>query len=151
MYATQRETGTVTAEVRAQKRFRGKGKQKPYTPATLSDMLRAHALEIILQSAVSTSGRYDPWSSFGLRGKFLRIPQIANIVGSTRLQQFWRYFHAADNSKAPKKKLPGGGDNPEYDNLFKTRAVHDSLNANFVATYVPEKGVTIDESCGEKI
>ncbi|KAK3264958.1 hypothetical protein CYMTET_26327 [Cymbomonas tetramitiformis] len=113
-------------------------------------MLRAHALEI-LQSAVRTSGRYQPWAIAGLRGKYLRIPQIANVIGSGKLQQFWRYFHAADNSKAEKKKLPTGEDNPAYDNLYKTRVVHDSFNANLVAAYRPKQKVTIDESCGEKM
>ncbi|KAK3282101.1 hypothetical protein CYMTET_10139, partial [Cymbomonas tetramitiformis] len=150
LYAGQKNAGTVTREVQAHKRFKGKGKQKAYEPPSLSTMLRAHALEL-LHSAIRTPGRYQAWSTIGLRGKYLRVPQIANIASSGRLQQFWRYFHAADNSKAPKKKLPDGEPNPEYDNLYKTRVMHDSLNANLASTYTPKQDVTIDESCGEKM
>ncbi|KAK3249931.1 hypothetical protein CYMTET_40665 [Cymbomonas tetramitiformis] len=80
-----------------------------------------------------------------------RYKNIANVISSARLQQFWRFFHAADNSKAEKKKLPTGEANPNYDNLYKTRVIHDSFNANLVAAYRPKKEVTIDESCGEKM
>ncbi|KAK3273215.1 hypothetical protein CYMTET_18523 [Cymbomonas tetramitiformis] len=150
LYATQKQAGEVTPTVQAHKRFKDAGKHRAYESPSLSTMLRAHALEI-LHSAIRTTGRYQPWSTADLRGKFLRLPQIANVISSGKLQQFWRYFHAADNSNAEKKKLPTGEDNPNYDNLYKTRVVHDSFNANLVACYRPKQDVTIDESCGEKM
>ncbi|KAK3234946.1 hypothetical protein CYMTET_54825 [Cymbomonas tetramitiformis] len=125
LYATQKQAGEVTPTVQAHKRFKDAGKHRAYESPSLSTMLRAHALKI-LHSAIRTTGGYQPWSTAGLRGKFLRIPQIANVISSGKLQQFWRYFHAADNSNnAEKKKLPTGEDSPNYDNLYKPRVVHD--------------------------
>ena len=129
-------TNSYAEQERTHAEALGNPHKMAWTETTVPEMKAWIGMNIRL-GLKGTSAIDDIWSTKA----FLHDSCLSRIMSRNRYWALSRYFHTSDNSQAIHDRL-----HPNYDPLYKVRALINLANANFAKAYNPKQNLSIDEA-----
>ena len=130
------QTNSYAEQERTRAAARGHPHKTLWTPTTLPEMKAWIGINI----SYGLKGRSaidDIWSN----RTYVGDSDLSRIMSRNRYWALSRYFHISDNNQTVLNQH-----DPNYDPLYKVRAMINLVNANSARVYKPKQNICVDEA-----